>query len=82
MPARHGRQRSLSARTVRSTVQSCIVFSLAVQILSLSFFVFHLTRQYISFADTTVKQVRMAADSFVGGADQFDDQTMLAITLK
>ncbi len=51
---------SLSAKTVRSTIQSCILFGLVVQIVALSFYAVNLTRQYIKTTGTTVKQVRMS----------------------
>ncbi len=67
---------SLSAKTVHSTVQSCIVFGLAVQLVALSFFVIHLTKQYINFADTTVKQVKMTISSDNADAAEFADKVM------
>ncbi len=54
------KDRSLSAKTAQSTVQSCIVFGIIVQIVALSFYFANLTTQYIKTADTTVKQVRMS----------------------
>lgn len=50
------KQGSLSAKTVRSTVQSCILFGLVVMVVALSFYTVDLTRKYIRTADTTVKQ--------------------------
>ena len=54
------KQGSLSAKTVRSTVQSCILFGLVVMVVALSFYTVDLTRKYIRTADTTVKQVSMS----------------------
>ena len=57
---RKNKNSSLSAKTVRSTIQSCILFGLVVQIVALSFYAVTLTRQYIKTTGTTVKQVRMS----------------------
>jgi sigma-B regulation protein RsbU (phosphoserine phosphatase) len=57
---------SLSSKTVRSTVLSCIVFGLVVQIVAVSFYAFSLTKQYINTADSTVHQAKM---SITHGAD-------------
>ncbi len=57
---RKHRNDSLSAKTVRSTVQSCILFGLVIQIVALSFYAVTLTRQYIKTTGTTVRQVRMS----------------------
>ena len=39
---------SLSAKTVRSTVKSCIIFGLICQLVALTFFTVSLTNQYIN----------------------------------
>lgn len=55
------KRNSLSAKTVSSTIKSCILFGLVTEIIAISFSAFSLTKQYIQTADTTVKQVRMSA---------------------
>ncbi len=66
---------SLSVKTLRSTIQSCIIFGLVAQIVALTFFAYSLTMQYISTADSTVKQARM---SITHGTDSigFCEQVM------
>ncbi|MBQ8965637.1 SpoIIE family protein phosphatase [Ruminococcus sp.] len=58
---------SLAAKTVRSTVRSCVLFGIVFQIVALSFYAVTLTKQYISAADTSVRQaalsVKLGADS-------------------
>ncbi len=66
------KQHSLSAKTINSTVISCIIFGLIIQIVALSFFAVSITKQYIQTADTTVRQVRMSVKHSVDSADYFD----------
>ena len=66
---------SLSAKTIRSTIMSCLVFGLVAQIVALSFYAFSLTKQYIEIADSIAHQ---AAISSTHGSDAvgFSKQVM------
>lgn len=57
---RKHKNNSLSVKTARSTIQSCILFGLVVQLVALPFYAVTLTSQYIKNTGTTVKQVRMS----------------------
>ena len=52
---------SLSAKTVRSTVKSCIVFGVVCQIVALTLFTVSLTKQYLNVATVAANQAKMAA---------------------
>ena len=52
---------SLLAKTVRSTIVSCFVFGLIVQIVALSFYAYSFTKKYIEIADSAARQARMSA---------------------
>lgn len=66
------KQHSLSVKTINSTVISCIIFGLIIQIVALSFFAVSITKQYIQTADTTVRQVRMSVKHSIDSTDYFD----------
>ena len=57
---------SLSAKTVRSTIKSCIIFGLICQLVALTFFAVSITKQYISVATSTANQAKL---STTNGAD-------------
>ena len=52
---------SLSAKTVRSTIKSCIIFGLICQLVALTFYAVSTTKHYISVATTTANQAKMSA---------------------
>jgi len=53
------RQHSLSAKTVHSTVYSCILFGIVTLIIALVFYGYTLTKQYINLADGIARQTKM-----------------------
>ena len=69
------KRNSLSAKTFRSTVKSCILFGLVAQLVALAFYSYSLTRQYVSIADSAAHQ---AAQSATHGSDVigFSDRVM------
>ena len=69
------RRHSLAAKTVRSTVISCILFGLVAEIVAVAFYAYSLTRQYISVADSAAHQAVMAVTR---GADAvgFSEEVM------
>ena len=52
---------SISAKTVRSTVKSCIIFGIICQLIALTFFAVSFTKQYISVATVAANQAKMSA---------------------
>ena len=52
---------SLSAKTARSTLLSCLFFGLIIQLVAVSFYAFAFIKQYINTADATARQVRISA---------------------
>lgn len=66
---------SLSAKTVRSTIMSCILFGLVAQIVALTFYAVSLTQKYISVADSVARQSAMSVKH---GADSisFSNEVM------
>lgn len=69
------KRHSLSIKTIRLTVISCIVFGLVAQLVALSFYTVSFIGQYIDIADTTARQ---AATSSTHGSDAvgFSKQVM------
>ena len=69
------KRHSISARTVRSTIKSCILFGLVAQIVALAFYAISLTKQYINTAEKTARHAAMSA---VHGADSlsFSEEVM------
>ena len=63
------KHRSLSAKTVRSTVQSCIVFGLIVQIVAVTFYAIDLARQFIKTTENTLWQTYSSLSFFAGITD-------------
>ena len=61
MSDREKRRHSLSAKTVRSTVVSCILFGLIIQLVALSFYAYSFTKKYIEIAHAAAIQARSSA---------------------
>ena len=59
-------RKSLSAKTVRSTLLSCLIFGLIIQFVALSFYAYSFIHQYIRIADAAARQCRV---SVTHGAD-------------
>ena len=59
-------RKSLSAKTVRSTLLSCLIFGLIIQLVALSFYAYSFIHQYIKIADAAARQCRL---SVTHGAD-------------
>ena len=59
--AKFSKHNSLSAKTARSTLLSCLFFGLVIQLVALSFYGYAFIRQYITTADATARQIRMSA---------------------
>ena len=66
---------SLSAKTVHSTVFSCVVFGIVTLVFALIFYAYTLTKQYIGMADGIARQVRMSVTHATDGI-AFSKQTM------
>ena len=66
MSRKEKRLHSLSAKTIRNTILSCIIFGIVAQVVALSFYMASLTGQYIRFANGIAHQ---AALSVTHGAD-------------
>ena len=73
--AKYDKSHSLSAKTVRSTLFSCLIFGLIIQFVAVSFYAFSFISQYITTADATARQVRVSATH---GADaaKFSQEVM------
>ncbi|HAG12475.1 MAG TPA: hypothetical protein DCG49_01265 [Ruminococcus sp.] len=56
------KKHSLSAKTVHSTVFSCIVFGVVTLLFTLCFYAITLTRQYISLADGIARQTKLSVE--------------------
>ena len=69
------RHHSLSAKTVRSTIVSCIIFGLIVQTVALSFYAYSFTKKYIEIADSAARQARMST-THGSDAASFSQQVM------
>ena len=69
------KQHSLSAKTLHSTVYSCIIFGIVTLVFALVFYAYALTKQYISMADGIARQTKM---SVTHGADSItiSEQTL------
>ncbi|MBR4813420.1 MAG: SpoIIE family protein phosphatase [Lachnospiraceae bacterium] len=69
------RRHSLAAKTVRSTVISCILFGLVAEFVAVAFYAYSITKQYISVADSAAHQAVMSATH---GADAvgFSEEVM------
>lgn len=64
--SRFDARKSLSAKTVRSTLLSCLIFGLIIQFVALSFYAYSFIHQYIRIADAAARQCRV---SVTHGAD-------------
>ena len=62
------KQRSLAFKTVYSTILSCGIFGLVALLITLAFYAFTLTKQYITMADGIARQ---SGQSVMHGADPF-----------
>ena len=69
------KQRSLAAKTARSTILSCVLFGIVALLIALTVYGAALTKQYISMADGIARQTRMAATHSADAA-QLAEQTM------
>ncbi|MCR4689251.1 MAG: PP2C family protein-serine/threonine phosphatase [Saccharofermentans sp.] len=58
--------KSLSAKTLRSTIVSCIIFGLVAQIVALSFYAYSLTKKFIDIGYSVATQAKVSAQH---GAD-------------
>lgn len=72
---KYKKSKSLSAKTVRSTLISCFTFGLIIQLVALSFYAYSFIHQYIIIADAAARQSRM---SVTHGADacKFSEDVM------
>ena len=69
------KQRSLAAKTARSTILSCVLFGIVALLIALTVYGAALTKQYISMADGIARQTRMSATHSADAA-QLAEQTM------
>ena len=68
-------RRSLSAKTVRSTILSCVVFGLVSLLVALTFYAVSMTRQYISFAGGIANHAALSAQA-TGAPITLTDEVM------
>ena len=68
-------RRSLSAKTVRSTIFSCAVFGLVSLLVALTFYAVSMTRQYISFAGGIANHAALSAQA-TGAPITLTDEVM------